>query len=142
MWIVSTFGTYVFLQKILEFCSGVIGFLLCAKEGPPVNFLTPINPIEKLEGATKAGREIRFYNSEVSSFSVTYYFLCQYMQAVQPFCLSMWDLFYAEMILKSVLFIMRGCLDTYCSIFRSLLLSAIIRIPDVRSLPPRLVRPD
>jgi hypothetical protein len=46
----------------------VIGFLLCAKEGPPVNFLTPKNPIEKLEGATKAGREIRFYNSEVSSF--------------------------------------------------------------------------
>ncbi|PWZ27668.1 Spermine synthase [Zea mays] len=45
--------------------SGVIGFLLCAKEGPLVNFLTPINPIEKLEGATKAGREIRFYNSEV-----------------------------------------------------------------------------
>jgi len=45
--------------------SGVIGFLLCAKEGPLVNFLTPINPIEKLEGATKAGREIRFYNSEM-----------------------------------------------------------------------------
>ncbi|KAL6889017.1 hypothetical protein ACP4OV_010043 [Aristida adscensionis] len=45
--------------------SGVIGFLLCAKEGPQVNFLTPINPIEKLEGATKAGREIRFYNSEI-----------------------------------------------------------------------------
>ncbi|CAL4888773.1 unnamed protein product [Urochloa decumbens] len=45
--------------------SGVIGFLLCAKEGPPVNFLTPVNPIEKLEGATKAGREIRFYNSEM-----------------------------------------------------------------------------
>ncbi|KAL6629583.1 hypothetical protein ACP70R_029348 [Stipagrostis hirtigluma subsp. patula] len=44
---------------------GVIGFLLCAKEGPSVNFLTPINPIEKLEGATHAGREIRFYNSEM-----------------------------------------------------------------------------
>ncbi|XP_066329136.1 spermine synthase-like isoform X2 [Miscanthus floridulus] len=44
--------------------SGAIGFLLCAKEGPPVNFLTPINPIE-VEGATKAGREIRFYNSEM-----------------------------------------------------------------------------
>uniref|UniRef100_A0A0E0JY20 PABS domain-containing protein n=1 Tax=Oryza punctata TaxID=4537 RepID=A0A0E0JY20_ORYPU len=45
--------------------SGVIGFLLCAKEGPPVNFLTPANPIEKLEGAMEAGREIRFYNSEM-----------------------------------------------------------------------------
>ncbi|KAF0932034.1 hypothetical protein E2562_007840 [Oryza meyeriana var. granulata] len=47
--------------------SGVIGFLLCAKEGPAVNFLSPVNPIEKLEGAMEAGREIRFYNSEVSS---------------------------------------------------------------------------
>lgn len=45
--------------------SGVIGFLLCAKEGPAVNFLSPVNPIEKLEGAMEAGREIRFYNSEV-----------------------------------------------------------------------------
>uniref|UniRef100_A0A0D3F371 PABS domain-containing protein n=1 Tax=Oryza barthii TaxID=65489 RepID=A0A0D3F371_9ORYZ len=45
--------------------SGVIGFLLCAKEGPPVNFLTPANPIEKLEGAMEAGRDIRFYNSEM-----------------------------------------------------------------------------
>ena len=53
-------------ECLLEFFSGVIGFLLCAKEGPPVNFLTPINPIEEVEGATKAGREIRFYNSEVS----------------------------------------------------------------------------
>ncbi|GJM98295.1 hypothetical protein PR202_ga15290 [Eleusine coracana subsp. coracana] len=45
--------------------SGTIGFLLCAKEGPSVNFLTPVNPIEKLEGATKGGRELRFYNSEM-----------------------------------------------------------------------------
>ena len=72
------------------------------------------------------------------------------IQPIQPFCLSMCDLFYAEIIcksncinlpfcamikLKSVLFIMRGYLDTYCSVFRSLLLSAIIWIPDVRSLP-------
>lgn len=45
--------------------SGAIGFLLCAKEGPPVNFLVPINPIEKLEGAMTAGRDIRFYNTEM-----------------------------------------------------------------------------
>lgn len=45
--------------------SGVIGFLLCAKEGRAVNFLTPANPIEKIEGAAKAGRELRFYNSEI-----------------------------------------------------------------------------
>jgi len=59
-------------ESLLEFCSGVIGFLLCAKEGPSVNFLTPINPIEKVEGATKAGREIRFYNSEVRFLNQSY----------------------------------------------------------------------
>jgi hypothetical protein len=58
-----TFNIHLFLC----ICSGVIGFLLCAKEGPPVNFLTPANPIEKLEGAMEAGRDIRFYNSEVCS---------------------------------------------------------------------------
>uniref|UniRef100_A0A0D9WQU7 PABS domain-containing protein n=1 Tax=Leersia perrieri TaxID=77586 RepID=A0A0D9WQU7_9ORYZ len=47
--------------------SGVIGFLLCAKEGRAVNFLSPVNPIEKLQGAMEAGREIRFYNSEDKS---------------------------------------------------------------------------
>ncbi|KAJ1690918.1 hypothetical protein LUZ63_015073 [Rhynchospora breviuscula] len=45
--------------------SGVIGFLLCSKDGLPVDFTNPINPIEKLEGATSAGREIKFYNSEM-----------------------------------------------------------------------------
>ena len=34
-------------------------------EGPPVNFLNPVNPIEKLEGATKHKRELKYYNSEV-----------------------------------------------------------------------------
>nr|DAD19206.1 TPA_asm: hypothetical protein HUJ06_020669 [Nelumbo nucifera] len=45
--------------------SGVIGFLLCSKDGPPVDFLNPVNPIEKQEGAAKFRRELRFYNSEV-----------------------------------------------------------------------------
>lgn len=47
--------------------SGVIGFLLCSTEGPPVDFIHPVNPIEKLEGATKHKRELRFYNSEMHS---------------------------------------------------------------------------
>jgi len=47
-------------------CSGVIGFLLCATKGPPVDFVNPINPIEKLEGANEHKRELRFYNSEVN----------------------------------------------------------------------------
>ncbi|XP_050221754.1 spermine synthase isoform X1 [Mercurialis annua] len=45
--------------------SGVIGFIVCSTEGPPVDFLNPINPIEKLEGADKYKRELRFYNSEI-----------------------------------------------------------------------------
>ncbi|XP_045816058.1 spermine synthase-like isoform X1 [Trifolium pratense] len=47
--------------------SGVIGFLLCSTEGPHVDFVNPINPIEKLEGADKRGRKLRFYNSEIHS---------------------------------------------------------------------------
>ncbi|XP_041013288.1 spermine synthase-like isoform X2 [Juglans microcarpa x Juglans regia] len=47
--------------------SGVIGFLICSTEGPTVDFVNPINPIEKLEGAVKHKRELRFYNSEMHS---------------------------------------------------------------------------
>ncbi|XP_043710493.1 spermine synthase-like [Telopea speciosissima] len=47
--------------------SGVIGFLICSTNGPPVDFLNPINPIEKVEGAIKFRRELRFYNSEMHS---------------------------------------------------------------------------
>jgi hypothetical protein len=46
-------------------CSGVIGFVLCSTEGPPVDFLNPVNPIKKLEGATKHKKELKYYNSEV-----------------------------------------------------------------------------
>ncbi|GMH08908.1 hypothetical protein Nepgr_010748 [Nepenthes gracilis] len=45
--------------------SGVIGFIICSTEGPPVDFLHPVNPIEEMEGAFKHERELRFYNSEV-----------------------------------------------------------------------------
>ncbi|KGN49872.1 spermine synthase [Cucumis sativus] len=47
--------------------SGVIGFLLCSTEGPPVDFKNPINPIEKLEGAVKHKKDLKFYNSEMHS---------------------------------------------------------------------------
>ncbi|KAJ6868148.1 hypothetical protein NC651_033255 [Populus alba x Populus x berolinensis] len=45
------------------------GGVLCnmAEKGPPVHFLNPVNPIEKLEGATKHKRELKYYNSEVLS---------------------------------------------------------------------------
>lgn len=45
--------------------SGVIGFLLCSTDGPCVDFLNPVNPIEKQEAAVKHRRELRFYNSEI-----------------------------------------------------------------------------
>ncbi|PIM97561.1 Spermidine synthase [Handroanthus impetiginosus] len=45
--------------------SGIIGFLLCSTEGPPVDFVHPINPIEKLEGALEHRRQLKFYNSEI-----------------------------------------------------------------------------
>ncbi|KAL6508340.1 hypothetical protein OROHE_021882 [Orobanche hederae] len=45
--------------------SGVIGFLLCSTEGPPVDFAHPINPIEKMEDALAYRRQLQFYNSEM-----------------------------------------------------------------------------
>lgn len=47
--------------------SGLIGFVLCSMEGPPVDFRNPINPIEKVEGALNHQRELRFYNSQMHS---------------------------------------------------------------------------
>nr|GEY59772.1 spermine synthase-like [Tanacetum cinerariifolium] len=45
--------------------SGVIGFILCSTEGPPVDFRVPVNPIESLEGALENQSEPRFYNSQI-----------------------------------------------------------------------------
>ncbi|GER46699.1 spermidine synthase [Striga asiatica] len=45
--------------------SGVIGFVLCSTEGPHVDFVHPINPIEKMEDALAYRRELKFYNSEM-----------------------------------------------------------------------------
>lgn len=56
-------------------CSGIIGFVLCSTEGPHVDFVNPINPIEKLEGADKHKRKLRFYNSEVSIWSIYLLFI-------------------------------------------------------------------
>ncbi|RZC91368.1 hypothetical protein C5167_027431 [Papaver somniferum] len=51
--------------SVPTYSSGVIGFLLCSTEGPPVDFLNPINPIEQIEGAVNFPRVLRFYNSEM-----------------------------------------------------------------------------
>ncbi|GER35574.1 spermidine synthase [Striga asiatica] len=49
--------------------SGVIGFLLCSTEGPHVDFVHPINPIEKIEDNAPAcrRRQLMFYNSVMHS---------------------------------------------------------------------------
>lgn len=82
----SAFSNLTANQVAIWISSGVIGFLLCAKEGRAVNFLTPVNPIEKIEGAAKAGRELRFYNSEVCSayFTMIAACLCQSLSPQLP----------------------------------------------------------
>lgn len=55
-------------------CSGLIGFLLCSTEGTAVDFMNPVNPIEKVEGTGKRCGELRFYNSEVIAINWDTYF--------------------------------------------------------------------
>lgn len=45
--------------------SGVVGFILCATEGPPVDFKHPINPIDAVPNHGVAKGPPKFYNAEV-----------------------------------------------------------------------------
>ena len=65
----------------------MIGFLICSTEGPPVDFVNPINPIEKLDGAYHHKRELRFYNSEVRTHIFKFSFH-SFQQALGTF--AMW----------------------------------------------------
>ncbi|XVE92449.1 hypothetical protein REPUB_Repub01dG0098300 [Reevesia pubescens] len=47
--------------------SGVIGFMLCSTEGPPVDFKHPVNPIDTDDSCCKSKRPLKFYNSEIHS---------------------------------------------------------------------------
>ncbi|KAK4399731.1 Spermidine synthase [Sesamum angolense] len=47
--------------------SGVIGFMLCTTEGPPVDFKHPINPIDADDSHIKTKGPLKFYNSEMHS---------------------------------------------------------------------------
>ncbi|KAL0357944.1 UNVERIFIED_CONTAM: Spermidine synthase [Sesamum calycinum] len=47
--------------------SGVIGFMLCSTEGPPVDFKKPINPIDADDSHVKTKGPLKFYNSEIHS---------------------------------------------------------------------------
>ncbi|XP_019420206.1 PREDICTED: spermidine synthase 1 isoform X2 [Lupinus angustifolius] len=44
--------------------SGMIGFMLCSTEGPPVDFKHPVNPIDENDSQSSA-RPLKFYNSEL-----------------------------------------------------------------------------
>ncbi|KAK4263252.1 hypothetical protein QN277_028689 [Acacia crassicarpa] len=45
--------------------SGVIGFMLCSTEGPPVDFKHPLNSIDANDSNQKSVRPLKFYNSEI-----------------------------------------------------------------------------
>ncbi|CAI9785173.1 unnamed protein product [Fraxinus pennsylvanica] len=47
--------------------SGVIGFMLCATEGPAVDFKHSINPIDADDSHVKTKGPLKFYNSEIHS---------------------------------------------------------------------------
>uniref|UniRef100_A0A803LB90 PABS domain-containing protein n=1 Tax=Chenopodium quinoa TaxID=63459 RepID=A0A803LB90_CHEQI len=44
--------------------SGVIGYMLCSTEGPPVDFLHPVNPLDEKENSGISNQPLKFYNSE------------------------------------------------------------------------------
>ncbi|MED6143658.1 Spermidine synthase 2 [Stylosanthes scabra] len=48
--------------------SGMIGFMVCSTEGPPVDFKHPVNPIDEKE-FQKSERPMKFYNSEIHTAS-------------------------------------------------------------------------
>ncbi|XP_074317901.1 spermidine synthase 1-like [Silene latifolia] len=45
--------------------SGVIGYMLCSTEGPPVDFKNPINPLDENECSGVGNSPLKFYNSEM-----------------------------------------------------------------------------
>ncbi|PON93361.1 Polyamine biosynthesis domain, conserved site [Trema orientale] len=63
-------GGVLCIQAESLWFNGVIGFLLCSKEGPnDVDFRNPINPIDPNESYGVAKAPLKFYNSEVHSAS-------------------------------------------------------------------------
>jgi spermidine synthase len=54
------------LLYLINLCfSGVIGFMLCSTEGPPVDFKHPVNPIDANDNHSNSLGPLKFYNSEV-----------------------------------------------------------------------------
>ncbi|KAJ6903394.1 hypothetical protein NC651_020782 [Populus alba x Populus x berolinensis] len=44
--------------------TGMIGFMLCSTEGPPVDFKHPVNPID-VDDSQRKSKPLKFYNSEL-----------------------------------------------------------------------------
>lgn len=63
--------------------SGVIGFLLCSKEGPYVDFRNPTNPIDPNYNYGVAKEPLKFYNSEVNFLASINILICIYMQVIR-----------------------------------------------------------
>ncbi|XP_038983853.1 spermidine synthase 1-like [Phoenix dactylifera] len=47
--------------------SGVIGFMLCSTEGPPIDFQNPVYNIDEDEKSNESKGPLKFYNSEIHS---------------------------------------------------------------------------
>uniref|UniRef100_A0A803NDW3 PABS domain-containing protein n=1 Tax=Chenopodium quinoa TaxID=63459 RepID=A0A803NDW3_CHEQI len=45
--------------------SGVIGYILCCTEGPTVDFLHPVNPLDENSNSGISNQPLKFYNSEM-----------------------------------------------------------------------------
>ncbi|TXG56330.1 hypothetical protein EZV62_017643 [Acer yangbiense] len=45
--------------------NGMIGFMLCSTEGPPVDFKHPVNPIDADDSHSKSRGPLKFYNKEI-----------------------------------------------------------------------------
>ncbi|KAK6133613.1 hypothetical protein DH2020_032643 [Rehmannia glutinosa] len=60
---VPTYPRHFFSSSSLTIV-GVIGFMLCSTEGPPVDFKHPVNPIDADDSHVKNNGPLRFYNSE------------------------------------------------------------------------------
>ncbi|CAN0857350.1 Spermidine synthase 1 [Linum grandiflorum] len=46
-------------------CSGMIGFMLCSTEGPPVDFKNPVTRVEAYGSNTQVKGPLGFYNAEI-----------------------------------------------------------------------------
>ncbi|CAN8235795.1 unnamed protein product [Cochlearia groenlandica] len=54
-------------SSVPTYPSGVIGFMLCSKEGPKVDFKKPVKTIDDQKISIKSKQPLKYYNSEIHS---------------------------------------------------------------------------